>query len=353
MIADARRRTARCRTGLLGYHRRVRRLTVCLVLAACGADGAALLDGGSDTVDAASGSCVPRTGWTTAPKLARGKTQETAAVALAGKLYVLGGFDDQAAVLDTVQVFDTRACTWAAGPVLPRAVHHANAAVVGDTIWIVGAMETLSFTPVAHVWSWKPASETGWTQHAAMPGPRGSAITGVIGGVIYLAGGLRGGTAVVDVSSFDPATGTWDATLPPLPESRDHGCGGAVGGKLYVTGGRRGGIGTTSPVVSEYTPAGGWVTKAPMPTARGGTACGVIADRIYVVGGEGNPATSAGVFAQVEAYAPASDTWVELAPMPVPRHGMGAAVLEGALWVPGGATKQGFGADDTVDAFVP
>ena len=331
----------------------MRRPLLCLLLAACGDDGAATLDAGDDAADAAPGSCEPRAGWTTAPKLARGKTQETAAVATGGKVYVLGGFDDQAAPLDTVQVFDTHACAWSAGPTLPRAVHHANAAVVGDTIWVVGAMETLSFTPVGHVWSWKPATETAWTQHAAMPGPRGSAITGVIAGKIYLAGGLRGGTAVVDVSAFDPATGTWDTTLAPLPESRDHGCGGAVGGKLYVTGGRRGGIGTTSPVVSEYTPGGGWVAKAPMPTARGGTACGVIADRIYVVGGEGNPATTSGVFPQVEAYAPATDTWMELAPMPVPRHGMGAAVSDGALWVPGGAIKQSFGADDTVESFVP
>ena len=39
--------------------------------------------------------------------------------------------------------------------------------------------------------------------------------------------------------------------------------------------------------------------------------------------------------------------------MAVPRHGMGAATLDGDLIVPGGATKQGLGADDTVEALGP
>lgn len=331
----------------------MRCVLLALALAACGDDEAVIVDAAVDVVDAGPPSCAAGPGWSTAPSLARGKTQETAAVALGGKIYVIGGFDDQAAVLDSVQVLDTQACTWTAGPALPRPVHHANAAVVGDTIWITGAMETLSFTAVAHVWSWKPATETAWTQHAGMPGPRGSALTGVIGGKIYVAGGLRGAIPAVDVSVFDPATGSWDTTLPPLPESRDHACGGVVGGKLYLAGGRGGAIGSISPNVTEYTPGGGWVTKPPMPTGRGGTACGVIADRIYVVGGEGNPATATGVFPEVEAYTPATNTWEQLAPMPVPRHGMGAAVSGGALWVPGGARVQNFGADDTVEVFVP
>lgn len=330
----------------------MRRLLAFLVIVGCGDDGAT----GSDAqVDApAVTTCTPALGWSMAPALTRGPTQETAAVAVDGKIYVFGGFDDQGAVLSVVQIFDTQSCTWSAGPELPRAVHHANAAVVGDRIFIVGAMETINFTAVGHVWSWAPATETTWTAHAAMPAgtQRGSALAGTIGSTIYLAGGLRNG-AVTQVSALDTSTMVWDTTLPALPQARDHGCGGVVGGKLYLTGGRGGAINSTSASVFEYTPGGAWIEKAPMPTARGGTACGVIGDQILVVGGEGNTAVASGVFPNVESYRAADDTWSVLPPMTVPRHGLGAAAWNGSLYVPGGATRQGFGAVATHDIFTP
>jgi N-acetylneuraminic acid mutarotase len=180
---------------------------------------------------------------------------------------------------------------------------------------------------------------------------RGSAVAGVIDGKIYLAGGLRGG-AVGDVSMFDPAMNLWTA-MPAMPMSRDHGCGGAVGGKLYVLGGRQGNITTQSPLTFEFTPGAGWVERAPMPTARGGTACGVVGDRIVVVGGEGNAAIASGVFPQAEVYDASANTWASLPVMPAPRHGMGAAVVDGRMYIPGGADRQGFGAVATHEILTP
>ena len=48
-----------------------------------------------------------------------------------------------------------------------------------------------------------------------------------------------------------------------------------------------------------------------------------------------------GVFAENEAYDPGTDTWAEMAPMPTPRHGTGAAVIENALYIPGGGPVNG------------
>lgn len=336
----------------------MRRLMVFLVIAACGDDGGVTTHDANTNGDAAIGACTPAPGWTAAPSLARGDTQETATVALDGKIYVLGGFGGAAEnvpVLASVQIFDTVTCAWSMGPDLPRSVHHANAAVVDGRIYVVGAMEGLNFMAVGHVWSWNPATDTAWATHTSMPAgtQRGSAVTGVIGGTIYLAGGLRGG-AVNQVSSYTPMTDTWDTTtLPVLPIVRDHGCGGVVDGKLYVTGGRATSIGSTSSSVYEYTPGGAWIPRMPMPTGRGGTACGVVGDRIIVVGGEGNGASPTGVFPQVESYQPSSDTWMMHAPMPMPRHGMGAAGWNGTLYVPGGADTQGFGAVATHEVFTP
>lgn len=326
-----------------------------LVLGGCGEETRV---GGDAATDGVGGdgapTCAPGTGWTPAPALAHGPTQETAVVAVAGRLYVLGGFDASLGVVAAVQVFDPATCAWSEGPALPRAVHHANATVIGTTIWITGAMEGLTFDSVGHVWSWDTAAATAWTEHAAMPAgtPRGASIAGAIGATIYIAGGLRDG-AVAEVSALDTATGTWSTAVPALPAIRDHGCGAVVGDTLYVIGGRAGAINALTGSVEAYTPGGTWVTRAAMPTPRGGAACGVIGERILVVGGEGNPATATGVFAEVEAYTPSTDTWETLTSMVSPRHGMGAAVIGGRLYVPGGADAQGFAAVATHEVFTP
>ena len=74
---------------------------------------------------------------------------------------------------------------------------------------------------------------------------------------------------------------------------------------------------------------------------------------LYALGGEGNAASQSGVFPQVEAYDARADRWESLAPMPTPRHGIGAAVVGDRIWVPGGATLQGFGAVPTHEVFTP
>ena len=322
----------------------------------CGDDGGGFAppDASADAPGSDVPTCRTDTGWWEAPRVRGGAIQETAVVALDNKIYVLGGFDASLAVVTSVRIFDTEACTWSDGPALPRPLHHANAAVVGETIYVLGGMDGLNFTPLGDVWAWKPKTDAAWSAKTSMPAgsARGSAFVGAIGDVIYVAGGLRSG-AVTTVSSYSTTNDTWDTNLPPLPQARDHGCGAVFNGKLYAVGGRAGSITSQSPIVYEYTPGGAWVEKAPMPTPRGGTACGVIDGRIIVVGGEGNAADPSGVFPQVESYAVQIDHWSISAPMKTPRHGTGAAAAAGVLYVPGGATKQAFGAVDTHEALRP
>ena len=46
----------------------------------------------------------------------------------------------------------------------------------------------------------------------------------------------------------------------------------------------------------------------------------------------------------------ATDTWTTGSPMVSPRHGTGAAALDGVLYMPGGASVQAFGAVATVES---
>jgi N-acetylneuraminic acid mutarotase len=80
----------------------------------------------------------------------------------------------------------------------------------------------------------------------------------------------------------------------------------------------------------------------------------VLGDELLIFGGEGNPdPASFGVWPNIDAYEPASDSWQPLPPMLAPRHGFGAAASDGRVYLPGGAAAQGFGAvnDHTVLSF--
>ena len=47
-------------------------------------------------------------------------------------------------------------------------------------------------------------------------------------------------------------------------------------------------------------------------------------------------------YADVEVFSRSANTWTGLPPMSTPRHGMQGAVVDGAFFVPGGATRMGF-----------
>jgi hypothetical protein len=144
------------------------------------------------------------------------------------------------------------------------------------------------------------------------------------------------------------------AREPPRrwPRARTPLGGGAIDGIFSAVGGRDA---TLFATLEAYDPGtNSWRTDlAPMPTARGGLAVAALRGRLLAIGGEGNPNDPLGIFPQTEAYDPATDTWESLPPMRTPRHGIGAAALRARIFVPGGATIQGFGADDANEALWP
>ena len=281
--------------------------------------------------------------------------QETAVVALDYRLYVLGGIDGSLAARADVQQFVQKFSEeWTETVSLPLPVHHVNAAVVDGRIYVVGSL-LASFEPTGDVWSWAPGDQE-WNVGASMPpgSERGAAAVGVVDGRIVVAGGLDGTSSDL-VSAYDPVADEWDVDLPALPARIDHGTGQVVDGIFYVIGGRTDDTDGNSSAVWALVD-GVWEERAPMPTARGGIASGVLDGKIAVVGGEGNDDDPSGVFPQAELYDPATDEWTALPDMPTPRHGMGAAVSEGGdqLYVPGGATRETFGAVATFEAlYVP
>ena len=131
-----------------------------------------------------------------------------------------------------------------------------------------------------------------------------------------------------------------------MPTPRDHLGAGVIKGRLYAVAGRNS-TNFTLGSLEEFDPlTRTWTTRVSMPTPRSGVAAAVVNDRLFVFGGEGNVQNLQGVFQQVEAFDSDANRWQSLPPMPTPRHGIGAAVLLSDIFIPGGATVQGFGATD-------
>jgi N-acetylneuraminic acid mutarotase len=240
--------------------------------------------------------------------------------------------------------------------------------VVGGKIYVVGGFHQPfpKRDPIDLAWVFDPATNH-WDRRAPMPSKRGAMVVGAIGNLIYAAGGERlrtPGTPVpqgapapyepiTDFTVYDTVADRW-STLPAMKVARDHAYVGVINDRFYVVGGRdrpKYDIAT----VEEFDPkTGAWTEKAPMPTGRSGGSATALGGELYAFGGEGDNSNPAGVFKEVEAFNPATNSWSRYEPMPLPRHSLVTATIGNRIILPGGATTRG-GANltDYVDAFEP
>jgi len=273
--------------------------------------------------------------------------QEVAVAELGGKIYTVAGFRRDTSSSNAVEVYDPSADRWDFAAPLPQALNHAGAAAVGGILYVFGGHPDGGPEAVDTVYAYDPQANS-WSSRASMPTARGSLAVAVVEGKIYLAGGSPSARER-DFAVYDPASDTW-TKLPQMPTPRNHLAAAGVAGKVYVAGGRSSAI---SDVLEEYDPAtGAWTRRANMPTARGGIGGAPANGRFYVFGGEGNRRHPLGIFEEVEAYDPSSDSWQRMEPMMVPRHGIGAAPLDGRIYIPGGAVVEGFGVTPINQALV-
>lgn len=284
--------------------------------------------------------------WVALAPLAGGARQEVGVAEVDGFVYVIGGFDAPfAGQSNRVERYDIGADTWSEVASLPLTAHHIGAGVVGGDLYAIGGLTSLRFDPRGEVYRYDATADR-WEERAPLPTPRGALAVATVGRRLHAIGGFGAGVAVTDHAAYDAVTDVWE-TRAPMPEARDHLAAVTIDGAIYVIGGRT----PNTARLDRYDVANdSWQSRAPMPTARSGHAAAAIDGKLVVIGGEVNNANPPNrVFEEVEIYDPETDRWVSLPPMAVPRHGMGAIAVDGALYVPGGAFRAGFGASDRND----
>ena len=279
--------------------------------------------------------------------------EELYGVALNGKMYVIGGWDDGKAGGINYE-YNPTTDKWTKKQPMPRPAHHAALAAANGKIYVMGGFVPPkdsaipiggAWEPIDNAWQYDPAADS-WKSLPPLPGKRGSALAAEVGGKIYVIGGATtadgskdpfftffGPSKVLATNDvYDPATNKWESRTP-MSVARNHAFGAAVNGKIYVIGGRTGHAfilsATNTDVVEEYNPvSNSWsAPKERMPTPRSGGASGTDGRRIFVAGGEVTTTELVGAFRAIEAYDTVTNSWMTLPPMPMPRHGVAGAVI--------------------------
>jgi len=286
-------------------------------------------------------------------------SEELYGASAGGKFYVFGGLAPGWKPKALAYEYDPASDKWTKKKPMALASHHVAFTELNGKLYAFGGFVLPqsgppSWVPIDNAWEYDPATDT-WKALAPMPTRRGSPVAATVNGKIYVIGGAtthpgssepavlptRPHRSVSAVEEYDPATNTWRARSP-MPTARNHAAIGVVNDKIYVIGGRVGaafiGVASNTDVVEEYDPAtDSWgAVRARMPTARSAGAWGTHGGRIYVAGGEFQNGQLMAAFRAVEGYDPATNSWMALPMMPVPRHGLAGAVIGNRLHLASG-----------------
>jgi N-acetylneuraminic acid mutarotase len=281
-------------------------------------------------------------------------------VSVGNRFYLLGGRG-----IKPVDIFDPATDTWTKGALTPVEMHHFQAVVFDDKIYVVGAMTGPypKEPPLSHVYIYDPAADA-WSQGPEVPVDRrrGGAGAVLYKGEIYLVAGITNGHYdghVAWTDAFNPRTGQW-RQLPDAPRPRDHFHAAIIDDKIYAAAGRRSSAATgqtfqlTVPDVDVFDlETKQWTTlpaASHIPTQRAGAGTVVMNGKLIVLGGEsGQPLAHD----SVEELDPATGRWTALQPLSMGRHATQAVLHDGRVYLASGSRTRGATEVDTQEVYSP
>jgi N-acetylneuraminic acid mutarotase len=269
-------------------------------------------------------------------------------------VYVIGGRGGSNIGLTSVMAYNVATNTWTLRAPLPHPLYGINGGVINGKIYIAGGYSgSGDWSRRAGLFVYDPAKNS-WIEKSGMPDPvyvdyeneywewaAGGGVAGVIGGNLYVLAECRGRDLNAPpemvwacselpeqlLLRYNPVTDRWTRLASP-PGSGAYvgldvsGMAGVIGGKLYVVG-RSGGEGR----LAVYDPATKrWTAKRGLGQYRYGAASVVHAEKLYLVGGTRvNTDGTREVLRANIAYDPITDRWINYAPLPTARTGLGGS----------------------------
>ncbi|XP_062377082.1 kelch-like protein 15 isoform X2 [Sardina pilchardus] len=236
-------------------------------------------------------------------------------------------------------------------------------AIVNNFVFLLGGEELGpdgEFHASSKVYRYDPRQNS-WLRMADMSVPRSEFAVGVIGKHVYAVAGRTRDETFYSTERYDIVEDKWEF-VDPYPVNKYGHEGTVLGGKLYITGGIT--SSSTSKQVCVFDPGregapeqrarraavlnSCWENKSKMNYARCFHKMIAHNGKLYVFGGvcvilrasfesQGCPST--------EVYNPDTDEWTILASMPIGRSGHGVAVLDKQIMVLGGLCYNGHYSD--------
>lgn len=267
----------------------------------------------------------------------------------AGRMHILGGYGEGRVDRTYHHVYDPAGDRWLDGAPLPRGANHVSVTAHAGRVYALGGFIEQNRNPDHDAYAYDVAGDR-WDRIAPLPRPRGASAAEVLDGRIHLVGGASEPTmeraSVGWHEVYDPQADRW-SVRKALPGARDHVGSVVHEGRLHVVGGRFNTFEYNTSLHHVYLPdRDTWEERAPLPTTRSGHGLVLHRGRFVAMGGEAGLVekgriTQARVFGQVESYDPSADTWQSHAPMPTPRHAVGAVAIGDWIYVAGGGAVTG------------
>jgi uncharacterized repeat protein (TIGR01451 family) len=241
-----------------------------------------------------------------------------------GRIYLFGGF----VTGNSAYEYDPHLDAWSRKAAMPTPRHGLAAVALDGKVYVLGGSNGSAAMDALEVYD--PALNS-WHRKAPMPTPRVFLAAAAVNGRIYAIGGSpdccgNGTTNVVEV--YDPATDQW-SSAKPLPVALQVSAAAEVNGRIYVFGGFIPGLGVQGSTF-EYDPAAeAWTSRAPMREARDQAPAVVLEGVAHVLGGS------------VDCHCHARDTHDGYTPPPPPQSPPTADLEIKKTSVPAGPVSPG------------
>ncbi len=279
--------------------------------------------------------------WSTLGSLPNGLEGLAAATGQDGRIYAIGGLDNDLKQPGSLFAYTPDTDTWAQLANMPGPLAFLAAATGPDgRIYAIGG-QTYFRNVVNSVYAYAPGTNT-WSQVASLPVPLTdlAATTGPDGRIYTIGGQDSGFNAVGAVFAYSPLTNTW-AQMASLPAPRsDLAVTTGPDGRIYAIGGVDANRNLVSTVYAYSPSTNTWSPAASLPTGVGFLSAVTGLDgRIY--------ATSGGTGKPVYVYTPATNTWAQVAGPPVAPFGPAVAIgTNGRIYAMGGTLFTGGSLDE-------
>jgi uncharacterized repeat protein (TIGR01451 family) len=264
--------------------------------------------------------------WRELPPLPSSRYRLGAAAIDDCRFLAIGGWDADNVASGAIDLYDLTTGAWRVVAPKPTAAANVAAAVIGGKVYVPGGMRGDSWLSVLEIYD--PQANR-WTRGADLPRAASGMAVAAAQGKLYVFGGSGANGLISTTLEYDPATEVWRERAPLPGGPRAYAAAATLGGKIYVAGGW--------PALSTFEcydlASDSWETLSSLPTGRHSLGLVAVDGYIYAVGG-GSSWTG---LSRVERYDPTTDSWLVLSALSsTTRAGVAVAAAAGRIFATGG-----------------